>query len=178
MASVPRLATKLQDLTVRLSELGAGEFELTFEPGEAERKLIADRVGLAGLNAYSGRFRVAPWFDGVQIHGVWLAEIVQVCGVSLDRFETPLNCSFRVRLAPPDSLYAGPADPEVVVDPLAEDPPDRLEADQVDLAGYVLEHLSLELDPFPRKPGAVFEPPDNGGVISPFAALQALKPRS
>ena len=44
------------------------------------------------------------------------------------------------------------------------------------LGGYVLEHLALEIDPFPRKPGAVFEPPQTAEIISPFASLRNLKP--
>jgi len=50
-----------------------------------------------------------------------------------------------------------------------------LENDSIDLAAYVVEHLSLELDPFPRKPGAVFEPPAEEGSASPFAVLRKLK---
>ena len=42
------------------------------------------------------------------------------------------------------------------------------------MSGYVVEHLALELDPFPRKPGAVFVQPPEPTEISPFAALKAL----
>jgi uncharacterized metal-binding protein YceD (DUF177 family) len=61
------------------------------------------------------------------------------------------------------------------MDPEADDPPDVLEGETIDVSGYVLEHLALELDPFPRKPGAVFENPLPTAEISPFAALKALK---
>jgi hypothetical protein len=40
----------------------------------------------------------------------------------------------------------------------------------------LVEHLALDLDPFPRKPGAVFEPPPPEGPESPFAVLRVLKP--
>ncbi|WP_236627552.1 hypothetical protein [Caulobacter sp. B11] len=44
------------------------------------------------------------------------------------------------------------------------------------MSGYVIEHLALELDPFPRKPGAVFVAPPEPVELSPFAALKRLKP--
>jgi hypothetical protein len=52
------------------------------------------------------------------------------------------------------------------------DEPEALLGGVVDLGVVATESLILGLDPYPRKPGAVFEPPQNlrpdGG---PFAAL-------
>jgi len=53
-----------------------------------------------------------------------------------------------------------------------------LEGDVVDLAAYVVEHLALEIDPFPRKPGAVFTPPEPEEPPSPFAVLKGLTANS
>ncbi len=64
---------------------------------------------------------------------------------------------------------------ELDLDPDADDPPDVLEGDKIDLGAYVVEDLSLAIDPFPRKPGAAFEAPDTGAEISPFAVLAKLK---
>jgi uncharacterized metal-binding protein YceD (DUF177 family) len=58
----------------------------------------------------------------------------------------------------------------------AVDPPDLIEDGIIDLGGYVVEHLALELDPFPRKPGAEFTPPETDPEPSPFAVLARLKP--
>ncbi len=65
----------------------------------------------------------------------------------------------------------------MALDPDGEDPADVLEGDQIDLAAYVVEHLALEIDPYPRKPDAVFEPPAAEPETSPFAVLLQLKPR-
>jgi uncharacterized metal-binding protein YceD (DUF177 family) len=59
----------------------------------------------------------------------------------------------------------------------ADDPPDVLEGDALDLGAYVVEHLTLEIDPFPRKPGAAFVPPEPEPEASPFAVLKGLKDR-
>jgi len=45
------------------------------------------------------------------------------------------------------------------------------------VSAYVVETLALALDPFPRKPGAVFESPAATEAISPFAALADLVKR-
>ena len=81
---------------------------------------------------------------------------------------------------PPSSPLAGSPEPDgegdVELDLEADDPPDVLDAETLDLARYLVEHLALALDPFPRKPGAVFEPPVGAEPESPFAVLKALKP--
>jgi hypothetical protein len=62
------------------------------------------------------------------------------------------------------------------IDPGAEDEPEILVDGVADLGIAATEFLLLAIDPYPRKPGAVFEPPtaaDPGG--HPFAALEALK---
>ena len=46
----------------------------------------------------------------------------------------------------------------------------------VDLGALATEFLLLGIDPYPRKPGAVFEPPSTGDPgESPFAALAGLR---
>jgi len=51
---------------------------------------------------------------------------------------------------------------------------DEATGEALDLAAYVVEALALALDPFPRKPGAVFVSPAPVGETSPFAALARL----
>ena len=80
-----------------------------------------------------------------------------------------------MRAVPEGSRHALPPEPELEIDIDADDPPDVLESDTIDLAAYVVEHLSLEIDPFPRRPGAVFEPQEPEVERSPFAALLKLK---
>jgi hypothetical protein len=43
------------------------------------------------------------------------------------------------------------------------------------LGAYVVEDLSLAIDPFPRKPGAAFAPPQMAAEPSPFIVLAKLK---
>ncbi|HTK35954.1 MAG TPA: YceD family protein [Caulobacteraceae bacterium] len=163
---------------VRLSDVGRGPEARRLEPDEAQRKQIAAALGLAGLPAFSGEIRLVPWHDGAEIHGRWTAKVTYACGLTLEPFDEDLEGDFTVRAVPPSSPLAAEdeaAEAELDLDPEADDPPDVLEGEALDLAGYLIEDLSLSLDPFPRKPGAVFEPPNLGEPESPFAVLKRLK---
>ena len=144
---------------------------------EPVRRAIAKALDLERLDSLSADLKLCGWFDGVAIEGRFEARVVQICGVSLEPFESALVGEFSVHAVPPGSPHAPAPDAEVVVDLDAEDPPDVLEGDAVDLGAYVVEHLALEIDPFPRKPGVEFTPPEPEPESSPFAVLKGLKDR-
>jgi uncharacterized metal-binding protein YceD (DUF177 family) len=161
---------------VRLHELGRGTLSLRLEPDAATRTKIAGELGLVSLPSLTARLTLKPWMDGVEITGRFDALVEQTSAVSLENFEQPLTGEIEVRAVPAGSPHAqAPEGGEIDYDPEAPDPPDILESDTVDLAGYVVEHLALEIDPFARKPGEEFdfqEPPE---PESPFAVLKKLK---
>jgi uncharacterized metal-binding protein YceD (DUF177 family) len=160
---------------VKLHELARGPIRLTLEPDEAERAAIAKQLGLRSLPAFTAKVTVKPWLDGVEVTGGFKAVVEQVCGVSLDPFEQPVDGEIQVRAVPAGSEHAAaPEGGELELDLEAPDPPDLLENDVIDLAGYVVEHLALELDPFPRKPGVTFDYQAPVEETSPFAALKKL----
>jgi uncharacterized metal-binding protein YceD (DUF177 family) len=148
---------------------------LTLESDAAERAKIAKALGLESLPSLKARLTLKPWMDGVEITGRFDAVVEQICAVSLDAFEHPLSGEIDLRAVPEGSPNAPAADSEAVYDPEAPDPPDILHGEAIDVAGYVVEHLALEIDPSARKPGAEFEytPPDE--EESPFAALKKLQ---
>jgi hypothetical protein len=143
---------------------------------EAARGAIAKDLDIEALDSLEADVVLSEWLDGVELAARWRAAIVQICGVSLDPFETSLEGRFTVRAVPPGSPNA-PTEPtgEVEFDSEAEDPPDLLEGESLDVGAYVVEHLALEIDPFPRKPGVAFEAPDEPAPPSPFDVLRALK---
>ena len=163
---------------VRLHEIGRGTLEVRLEPDAAERARIAHDLGLETLPELTADLTLKPWLDGVEITGRFTALVEQICAVSLDPFQHTLTGEIDVRAVPAGSPHApDEAGGELEFDPDAPDPPDVLPGDAVDLAGYVVEHLALEIDPFARKPGVEFDyaPPDE--ETSPFAVLQKLKDR-
>jgi uncharacterized metal-binding protein YceD (DUF177 family) len=163
---------------VRLHELARGPLTLRLEPDAAQRAKVAHDLGLETLPSLTVELTLKPWLDGVEIRGSFKAVVEQICAVSLDPFEQELRGEIDVRAVPAGSPHAPDASGgEVEFDPDAPDPPDVLAADAVDLSGYVIEHLALEIDPFARKPGAEFEYAPPAEETSPFAALQKLKDR-
>jgi len=163
---------------VRLGQL-LGPLRRRLQPDEDARRRIARALGIDALPELSAEVEVALWLDGAHVEGRWQATVVQTCGVTLEPFDTALSGAFSVRALPPGSPHA-PAEAAggVELELSAEDPPDLLAEGAVDLAGYVVEHLALEIDPYPRKPGAEFEPPPKERESSPFDVLQRLKDRT
>jgi hypothetical protein len=163
-------------IRIPLGDLRRGPVTLDLTPDAGTERAIAHLLKLVDLKGLSARVRLSPWLDGVELNGNWSAAVTQICGISLDPFETELGASFQVRCAPLGSALLIPPDDEVDIDFDADDPPDALEHDWVDVAAYVVEHLALEIDPFPRKPGAEFTPPPAETPPSPFAVLARLQP--
>ena len=159
--------------TVRLSELARGPVERRLSPDAAQLPAIARTIGVDALKGLTAEVTVSPWMDGAEVRGDLTAEVVQTCGVTLDPLEETVAGVFTVRVLPAGSPNLPSDDGEIDLD--ADDPPDSLEGEEIDLAHYVVEHLTLEIDPFPRKPGVLFEPPAAEEETSPFAVLKRLK---
>jgi uncharacterized metal-binding protein YceD (DUF177 family) len=162
-------------LRVPLGDLRRGPVTLDLTPDADVVRAIAQTLNLVELKGLNAKVRVSSWLDGVELTGDWSAAVVQICGVSLDPFETQLKSAFQVRCAPLGSALLSPPESELEIDLDADDPPDVLEHDWVDVGAYVVEHLALEIDPFPRKPGAEFTAPPAEAPPSPFAVLARLQ---
>ena len=162
---------------IPLAQVDRGAVKLRLEPSADQRKAIAKQLGLVSLEDLSAEVFLTSWLDGAEISGVLRARVVQTCSATADDFETPIDARFDLRVLPANSKNA-PQDEDsgdLGLDPDADDPPDVLDGEKIDVSGYVIEHLTLELDPFPRKPGAVFVQPPEPVELSPFAALKGLK---
>jgi uncharacterized metal-binding protein YceD (DUF177 family) len=163
---------------VTLAEAHRGTVRRALQADEAARGRIAKALGLDALESLTAELKVSPWLDGVQVDGRWTARVRQTCGVTLEPFETDLHGELHLRALPEGSAALGGADEgggELDLDPEGDDPPDVLADDRIDLGAYVVEDLSLAIDPFPRKPGVAFEAPEQKGEPSPFAVLAKLK---
>ncbi|MBS0409249.1 MAG: DUF177 domain-containing protein [Proteobacteria bacterium] len=150
--------------------------KVTLTADEATRAAIAKTVAVEKVGALSAALSLQPWLDGAELTGRLKATITQISGISLDPFDTEISDPILVRMVPAGSPNAPTApDGEVEIDLDADDPPDVIAGDSIDLAHYVIEHLALAIDPFARKPGEEFEPPPDDSPASPFAVLAALK---
>lgn len=162
--------------SVGLSEAQRGEAKHALNADDDARARIAKAMDLNALQSLTADLKVKPWLDGVEIEGTWRARITQTCGVTLELFDSDLAGNIHVRALPQGSAaLGGPEEHELDLDPESDDPPDALTGDRIGLGAYVVEDLSLAIDPFPRKPGVEFEQPEQTGELSPFAVLAKLK---
>jgi hypothetical protein len=104
------------------------------------------------------------------------ADVIQSCVVTLE----PVRSLVRDRF---EATFAEGADaqdaPEVEVDPAAADPPEPIVGGKLELGELAAQHLSLAIDPYPRRAGAELDPgsADAGREDRPFAALSKLAAR-
>jgi uncharacterized metal-binding protein YceD (DUF177 family) len=173
-----RAAWSRPDAVVTLAEAQRGPVKRSLVADDQARARIAEALGLESLGRLEAEMQVRPWLDGVEISGRWSARVGQICGVTLEPFESELHGEMHLRALPEGSAALGGPDEsggELDLDPEADDPPDTLEGDRIDLAAYLVEDLSLAIDPFPRKPGVEFAAPEPKDELSPFAVLAKLK---
>ena len=143
------------------------------------RARIAEALDIEALDGLEADVELSAWLDGVEISAAWRAAIVQICGVSLDPFDTGLTGRFTVRVVPAGSANA-PAEPagELVVDLEAEDPPDVLDGESLDVGDYVVEHLALAGDRSPSRASRASSsraPPEPKPAVALRDVLKALK---
>ena len=165
-------------VSVAFSEVDRRDVSLDLAADEGVRHAVARRLDLLALSRFEARVRLCAWLDGAILRGDWTADLQQACVVTLEPVAASLSGTFELRLLPVGSSNAPEEGPDAVIDPLADDPPDLIEGPVIPVGDYLVEHLALELDPFPRRPGAVFVPPEDPGVITPFAALKDLATRN
>ncbi len=146
----------------------------------AVRQAMADIAGLREVLSAHASLDVTPKGGGrFHVAGNVRARVGQTCVVTLDPIENEIDEPIDLIFAPPEQI------PELsdLVDDAAEDnaetpdPPEPIVNGTIDLGRLATDALLLGIDPYPRKPNAVFEhevtPPDPED--HPFAALKALK---
>lgn len=157
---------------VRLNQVGLG-VERVLTPDDAARLRIAQMLDMVELSSFEAVLSLKPSSTGWTLGGRVKAQVVQACGLTLEPLPSAIDEAFEIALVEADARSEDDAEIEIS---LEDDGPDLVEDGVVDLGVYAVEQLALALDPFPRKPGAVFEPPAQPAEASPFAVLKTLKP--
>ena len=176
-------------LPVNVVNLRPDGVEIIIAPDAFQLKAIAELLDLASLESFTGRVRLEPRQKGhVHASGEIRGALHQTCIVTLDAFPVAVTAPINVEFAPSqgesDARPIRSSKPlEIVADSAPAihdldevDPPDLIVNGQIDVGVLATEFLTLSLDPFPRKPGAVFEFSDAvDEKENPFAALARLK---
>ncbi len=163
---------------VPVADIESAERIVEISADAVERAALADRFDLCAVESLDARLRLrcGPLPGSVIVQGDVSADVVQTCVVTLEPVATHLDNSVALVFAPAvESDEAATVD--IVVD--ANDPPEPLVGDAIDIGEVVAEHLALVLDPYPRAPGAALDQEsssnrsvDRGETTNPFARLR------
>jgi len=158
---------------IRLDQVGQGTARRLVATSE-ERTRVAEALDLVSVESLEAEVEVRPASRrAYAIEGRVTATVTQTCGVTLEPFPAQIDSRFSLRASEHVEDLPSAHDMEISLE--TPDPPDLIENGQIDLAAYAVEHLVLELDPFPRKPGVEFEAPAAETEPSPFAVLAQLR---
>jgi uncharacterized metal-binding protein YceD (DUF177 family) len=165
---------ELWKLPVRVDDIPADGGHFAFEADAATRAAIARAADLVGLGHFAATFDLhRHGRDGVHVVGTIAADVQQTCVVTLEPMASEIRESIDLMFAPTSDAAASITDGGIVGEP---EPPESLIDDTVDLGVVAVETLLLAIDPYPRKPDAVFAIPESQDADAhPFAALAALK---
>jgi uncharacterized metal-binding protein YceD (DUF177 family) len=141
------------------------------------RAELAKRAGLTALPQLTAQFdlsRRGP--DSLRVSGAVSATVGQTCVVTLEPMQSEIHESIDLLFTRQDAVPEHAADAAGDIE-IVEDAPEPLVDGVVDLGALASEFFLLAIDPYPRKPGAVFDPPPTAADPSahPFAALAGLK---
>lgn len=179
----PFALDSLRDRTVRQN----------LDAGPAERSALAARFGILGIGRLEGELALRRVRAGraVRAEGRLRADVTQACVVTLVPVPQSIDTEFAVVFVPPEDLKPIPVDDEGAVDIEAfaadEDLEEALPDGPLDLGELLAQELAVALEPYPRAPGASFQPlwgeagaaagepaaPPPEGKVRPFADLKA-----
>jgi hypothetical protein len=139
-------------------------------------ELVAGLGAVQEIKALSGVFDLTRKGAKVHVAGFVSALVAQTCVVSLESIENSVEEAVEVLFAPMAGEAKAAFDENAPLE--AQDPPEPLVGETVDLGALATEFLVIGVDPYPRKAGVEFAPlkiGDDGPRH--FAALEALKKR-
>lgn len=161
---------------IAVSDLSEAGLKIELEADARTRMAVAKAAGVDDVMRLDASFDLAlNAREEVHVVGTVSATVKQSCVVTLEpvvnEVVEAIDLVFALRPGTAGTHGIGVDGGECA------ELPEPLVGGMVDLGAVATEFLVLGVDPYPRKPGAVFEAPrdvnDGGG---PFAQLAALKP--
>src|SRR5262249_4175241 len=139
---------------------------------EPTRQAIAVLAGLRSLPRLEASFEGTRRGAGPRVVGGGAAAVEQTCGVTLEPMHNEVNEAVDLVYEPPSDAAAVEAEAATGSD----EAPEPLLDGTADLGAVATEFLLLGIDPYPRRPDAVFAAPraeePAGGAFADLAALK------
>ncbi len=159
--------------------------EISIAANAQERADIATECGLEDISRFEATFHISKGAGPLlAVQGQLTADVMQLCGVTLEPIQTNVSA---VAIALTYTLDSIKSRVELDIDLVDEDPPESVQDGQIDFGALAVEHLVLNLDPYPRSPQATFDAQkwrdagasgEDSGQPNPFAELVKLKPKA
>ena len=174
---------------IALGDLGRDGATLEITADAHELAALAERFDLVAVDSLAATVTLKRGEADhmLRLRGKLSAEVVQSCVITLEPVACHVEGFVEVDYSPHENGRPAVRDmaPSADIAPGEDDLPEFLEGDEIDVGEVVAEHLGLNLNPYPRRPGvefrgeegAVQDDADDGGPVraSPFAVLRDLK---
>jgi uncharacterized metal-binding protein YceD (DUF177 family) len=120
----------------------SGGIELTLEATPAERRMLAARFDLVGVERLVGHASLDRIGAVVRLRGRLEAQVVQSCVISLEEVRSTVDEAFECRFTRPGAAVPGDLAWDQDIEPL--------EGTGLDVGEIFAQQLALALDPYPR----------------------------
>ncbi|MCB1592359.1 MAG: hypothetical protein KDI90_07905 [Alphaproteobacteria bacterium] len=172
--------------------LGNKPVTLTIEPDRQQAESVIKRLGLDGLDNLKASItlRRNPGNMVIHIEGLITARAYQKCVVTLAPLEMDIKAPFEAWYADSSQTLSftkakreRELEKENTEQPVLDESedPEPIVNGHIDLGELVVQHLSLNIDPYPKAIGASYEPGDDAAATplkkgdaysNPFEALK------
>jgi uncharacterized metal-binding protein YceD (DUF177 family) len=160
---------------LRLDQIRDGE-RLDLSAGDAERKAIADRLGLQSLERLDAHATLYRNGESIRAEGRVVAALDQSCVVTGDAVPAHVDEPFEIVFVPEPQVSRSAE--EIELDPRDCDVVFH-DGATIDLGNAIADTLALGLPAYPRSPGADAALKEAGVLTEaeagPFAALAQLR---
>lgn len=164
----------------RLDAIDDRKKDFEYAAAETERAALVEAFQLAGLETFEVRYTLQRIQEAhIRLEGELIAAGAQPCVVTLQSVPFQMRETVDVMFVPQDAYKDLSEDEEH--DALSIDDVEVYSGAEVNTGRVLCEHFGAALNPYPRAPGAALPTTENdeeGGTVSPFAALKALKNRT
>jgi len=178
--SAKGLSEGLFDVIVRLEKLPVAGRHLKIQLDNEQLQKLAAVVKVSSIENFSARLHVFNQKPGIGVSGNMLATVIQPCVITLapvsQTIDLELQRSFVQKIKTTEEVSS--TRPETYIDIESDDLPDEYEGFELDLTPFLLEVLALDINLYPRAPGAAMnagQAGDDPAELSPFSALNDLK---
>jgi uncharacterized metal-binding protein YceD (DUF177 family) len=149
---------------IDVSKLKKQPLILDIDFSVVERQQLAEEFNVLEISDLKAHFEIQKWRDcGAIVAGDLAARLQQACGITLEPLTEKIDVTFEQKFLYLPEQLKQPVQGEVLEIAPDDQSPDYLDSPFLDLTQIIREQLALNIEPYPRKEGAVF----NGSLTSP-----------